>query len=363
MNYLNTNTQIIQFQKIAGSSTYVDKSMMIEKVSAQIMAQDQYICITRPRRFGKTVNANMLGAYYTKGYDSTGIFGHLAIAGSSMYQTHRNKHNVIHIDLSRMPDFCTSCQEYLADIIENIREDLKAAYPELGAQRFRSISRMLQAAGDAFIFILDEWDFILHQKFMAEDDKKAYLLFTRDEILSAMVVYGFLSYYGGCLRIPNHELMEKYQSVLSRDSLGDVKKIVDDSREMLAATLAGDEKKAAAILEAAHDREIPFLEYNDENSLSCVVTLCYLYARKDYYIEREGKSGKGCCDYLFYPKEAHAGRPAIILELNVGHSAREAVAQIKDRNYMQKVEVYENIILVGISYDKTKKKHECMIEE
>ena len=51
-----------------------------------------------------------------------------------------------------------------------------------------------------------------------------------------------------------------------------------------------------------HDREIPFLKYNDENALSCVVTLCYLYARKDYRIEREEKSGKGFCDYLFYPK-------------------------------------------------------------
>lgn len=115
---------------------------------------------------------------------------------------------------------------------------------------------------------------------------------TRDEILSAMVVYGFLSYYDGCLRIPNHELMEKYEMVLSRNSMGEIKHIVDCSREMLEATLACDEAKVAEILENVHDRGIPFLQYNNENALSCVITLCYLAARDEYQIEREAKSGK-----------------------------------------------------------------------
>lgn len=66
------------------------------------------------------------------------------------------------------------------------------------------------------------------------------------------------------------------------------------------ATLACDEKKVAEILEEAHDRELPFLQYGDENSLSCVITLCYLYARKEYRMEREKKSGKGYCDYFFF---------------------------------------------------------------
>ena len=182
---------------------------------------------------------------------------------------------------------------------------------------------------------------------------------TRDEILSAMVVYGFLSYYDGYLKIPNHELMEKYQKVLSRDSFGDVKEIVDRSKEMLEATLAEDEHKVATILEAVHDREIPFLKYNDENALSCVITLCYLYARKDYVIEREEKSGKGYCDYIFIPKKN--GKTAIILELKVGHSCEGALQQIKDKNYMQKVAHYKEILLVGINYDE-KKHHTCKIE-
>ncbi|MCI8503393.1 MAG: hypothetical protein HFH00_06105 [Dorea sp.] len=110
-----------------------------------------------------------------------------------------------------------------------------------------------------------------------------------------------------------------------------------------------------------HDQEIPFLEYNDENSLSCVVTLCYLYARKDYHIEREAKAGKGYCDYLFIPKKS--GKPAIILELKIDDTPENALQQIKERNYLQAVENYDEVLLVGISYDKKSKKHFCLIEK
>ena len=181
---------------------------------------------------------------------------------------------------------------------------------------------------------------------------------TRDEILSAMVVYGFLSYHAGYLTIPNHELMEKFQRVLSRDSMGELKSIVEQSKEMLEATLSCDNDKVALLLENVHDREIPFLQYNDENALSCVITLCYLYARKDYYIEREAKSGKGYCDYLFLPKQ-HT-KPAIILELKVDTSCEDALQQIKDKNYLQKAKGHANeVIIVGISYDRVSKKHTC----
>lgn len=143
--------------------------------------------------------------------------------------------------------------------------------------------------------------------------------------------------------------------------MGGVQDIVKQSKAMLHATLAGDEEQVAAILEAAHDREIPFLRYNDENSLSCVITLCYLHARKDYMIQREAKSGKGYCDYLFIPKKAD--EPAIILELKVDHSAEEALSRIKERNYMEKVSDRKKILLVGINYNRNSKQHTCRIEK
>ena len=130
---------------------------------------------------------------------------------------------------------------------------------------------------------------------------------------------------------------------------------------MVEATLAQDSDKVAALLEHVHDREIPFLQYNDENALSCVITLCYLYARKDFIVEREAKSGKGYCDYLFLPKKSQ--KPAMILELKVDDTCEHAIAQIKDRNYLEKAKQYaDQVLLVGIGYDRTTKKHRCIIE-
>ena len=102
------------------------------------------------------------------------------------------------------------------------------------------------------------------------------------------------------------------------------------------------------------------MKYHDENALSCVITLCYLYAREEYWVEREYASGKGYCDYIFIPKKT--SNPAIILELKYNHSAEDAIQQIKDRNYIQKVKHCKEILLVGINYDEGKH-HTCIIEK
>ncbi|MCC8139114.1 MAG: ATP-binding protein [Lachnospiraceae bacterium] len=513
MNYLNSTEPMKLFEKECKGRLYVDKSMLIEKISDKVGSAGQYICITRPRRFGKTINANMLAAYFTKGCDSTELFNGLKIHDSPVYGEKQNQYNVIHIDFSVQPDFCECYRDYISNIIENLKEDLAEAYPAVAGRDYAQISRMFRDTGDTFIFILDEWDSVFYEKFMEEDDRIQFLkwlkgllkdkpyvelaymtgilpiakyssgselnmfdeynfmndnvydqyfgfseeevhrlcekygtvsfaelkewydgyyfyngdslfnprsvnraldrglclnywtetgpmneiadciennvdevrgdivemvagipvetelggysaaelqLNSRDEILSAMVVYGFLAYHDGKLSIPNYELMEKYQKVLTRDSMAGVKEIVSQSKEVLEATLRKDAARVAELLEQAHDREIPFLEYNDENALSCVITLCYLYARKDYRMEREAKAGKGYCDYIFIPRSVQ--RPAIILELKYGKSCEEAIEQIRERQYIRKVEHCKEILLVGINYDPRTKKHTCKIE-
>ena len=91
MNYLDTDTPLIYFRKTLNSEIYVDKSLMIKKLCEVIDTQQNNICITRPRRFGKTINANMLGAYFTKGYDSHFLFDNLAIAKAENYEKHMNQ--------------------------------------------------------------------------------------------------------------------------------------------------------------------------------------------------------------------------------------------------------------------------------
>lgn len=142
--------------------------------------------------------------------------------------------------------------------------------------------------------------------------------------------------------------------------MGEVKEIVLQSKKMLDATLNCNEEIVAMMLEEIHDKEIPFLKYNDENSLSCVITLSYLKARDYYEIQRESKSGKGYVDYLFIPKNKNY--PPIIMELKYGHDAQKAIEQIKEKNYMQKVDKYTEYLLVGISYDE-RKHHQCKIEK
>ncbi|MCI8876080.1 MAG: AAA family ATPase [Lachnospiraceae bacterium] len=81
---------------------------------------DGYLCITRPRRFGKSVNANMLGAYFTKGFDSEELFRNLRIAKTKNYRKHLNKHHVFFIDFSRMPDMCNNYEDYILDEWESV---------------------------------------------------------------------------------------------------------------------------------------------------------------------------------------------------------------------------------------------------
>lgn len=156
---------------------------------------------------------------------------------------------------------------------------------------------------------------------------------TKEEILSAMVVYGFLSYENGAVSIPNKELMDQFSDMLRREaSLGYVYQLAKESEKMLRATLSGDTKTMEYILELVHDTETPILAYNHETELSAVVNLVYLAARDLYRVEREEKAGKGFVDFIFYP-ETNLASDGIILEFKVGHSPEDAITQIKEKNY------------------------------
>lgn len=192
---------------------------------------------------------------------------------------------------------------------------------------------------------------------------------TREEIFSAMVVYGFLTYENGTVMIPNKELMDKFADMLRKEaSLGYVYRLAKESDKMLKATLAGDVQTMSQILEFTHDTEVPLLSYNSEAELTALVNLVFLSARDYYRIEREDKAGIGYVDFLFYPKKTN--EDAIILELKVDHTPEEEIQQIKDKKYALRLKgklgeesVYTGKILaVGISYDKKKKKHACKVE-
>lgn len=185
----------------------------------------------------------------------------------------------------------------------------------------------------------------------------------KEEIFSAMIIYGLLSYYDGNIRIPNKELMLEFHKALKDDEFGYVAELVRNSNEILNATLDKKGDIVASYLHNIHNSELPILRYNDENSLSCVVTLAYLAARDMYRVEREEKSGKGFADFIFHPRRKKF--PGIVLELKADDTPQAAIAQIRMKEYCEKLkgEHVEHILAVGLSYDTVKKEHQCVIEE
>ena len=179
-----------------------------------------------------------------------------------------------------------------------------------------------------------------------------------------MIVLGFLSYNDGYIKIPNKELMKEFEKALKDKSFGYVSEIIENSKKMLRSTIEGKTEVVEKILHDIHNSEIPILQYNDENSLSCVITLAYLSARDTYRVEREEKSGKGYADFMFHPRKKNG--TAIILELKKDDTAEKAINQIKEKKYSMKFikeNVGRKILAVGICYNSKTKEHECKIEE
>ena len=198
----------------------------------------------------------------------------------------------------------------------------------------------------------------------------AMMLETKDEIYSAMVVYGLLTYKDGFVSIPNRELMDSFASMMKREkSLGYIYNLANISKKMLSATLSGNTAEMAQILKYAHDTESPIFSYNSEIELSAVVNLVYLAARDSYRVEREDKAGEGYVDFIFFPDRRNAD--AFILELKIDSPPEDAIRQIKDRGYMLRFQgkpgeppkYTGRILAVGISYNKKTKEHFCKVEQ
>lgn len=548
--YLNSSSAYGLFRREYASRYYVDKSgiladlvqrveLDLDDIEEQELGQGiepKYVAITRPRRFGKTVTANMIAAYFGKGIDSGKIFDRLNISKYDWYRKHLNRHNVIHIMFNELPLGCGSYNVYISKFVKGLLTDLRKAYPDAEIEKdddvWDALKKVYEYCGnEKFIFVLDEWDFIYHQDFATDKDKtnftqflssllkdKAYVemtymtgilpiakyssgseinmfceytmateekyseyfgfterevddlygrylrqdiaerkvtredlrrwydgyhtksgervynprsvvlalennnlgnywtssgpydelfyyiganvdsvkedvglllsdipvpadvqeyaatsmeLKTRDEIFSAMVVYGFLNYEHGCVSIPNKELMDQFAAMARKEeSLGNVYRLTKESGRMLAATRAGDTETMAEILQFVHNTESPLLVYNNEAELASIIKLVYLQARDHYRIEREDRAGAGYVDFIFYP--VRKDHDAIIIELKVNQTADEAIQQIKDRQYAlkfegkigEKPEYTGRILAVGIAYHKNdeNKRHECRVE-
>jgi hypothetical protein rflaF_17479 len=139
-------------------------------------------------------------------------------------------------------------------------------------------------------------------------------------------------------------------------------KAIQSSDRLLEATLNGEADRVAELIEQCHSENTSVLQYNDENSLACTITIAYYSARNKYIMHRELATGKGFADIIFIPMR-NVDAPAIVVELKHNKTSGAAIEQIKNKKYTEKIAQYTGeILLVGINYDDNKG-HICEIEK
>ena len=187
---------------------------------------------------------------------------------------------------------------------------------------------------------------------------------SKNDVLTVLIHLGYLAYDRTTYKcyIPNKEVADEMNNAVTTTSWWQLAKTLENSQSLLEATTADNEEAVARAIDRAHDENTSILSYNDENSLACVLTIAYIWARNEYIVHREYATGKGYADLVMIPRR-HVAKPALIIELKFSHSADTAIAQIKRKNYPAKIAEYAgDMLLVGINYDKTTKQHTCKIE-
>ena len=187
---------------------------------------------------------------------------------------------------------------------------------------------------------------------------------SKNDVLTVMIHLGYLAYdfeTQECY-IPNKEVADEMNNAIKATSWDAIAKTIINSKNLINATVSGNEQAVERAIELAHDENTSILSYNDENSLACVLSLAYIWARNEYIIHREYATGKGYADLVLIPRR-NVSKPALVIELKFNHSADTAIDQIKRKAYPSKISEYTgDILLVGINYDKETKQHTCKIE-
>jgi hypothetical protein len=192
-------------------------------------------------------------------------------------------------------------------------------------------------------------------------------LASADDVCALLIHLGYLGYVptdyqSGKAFIPNKEIRGEYVTAMKGGKWPEVIRAVGASKALLQATWTLDADAVATGLEEVH-LETAHITYNSEAALSYTLSLAY-YAARDYYtVVRELPSGKGFVDLAFIPMRHHPEVPAMLVELKWDKGANTALTQIHEQRYPDALTEYrDNLLLVGISYDKKSRKHECVIE-
>lgn len=212
--YLNPGNE--NFRRTIASGKYVDKTMMIAAMNTFIDKGNNYVCISRPRRFGKTIAGNMISAYYSKGCDSRELFLPYKIARDADFDSEdgrRNKQNVIKIDMNSEYQNTLEKQNLIRRLTRKIKGELQESFPDIRIEADDSLSESLLAVyakkGETFIIIIDEYDVLVREKVSRElfDEYLSFLngLFKSDTLRPAIQ----LAYLTGILPVVRDKIQSK----------------------------------------------------------------------------------------------------------------------------------------------------------
>ena len=150
------------FQVALNSEIYVDKTGLLEYTNRVMGTKQGYICNSRPRRFGKSITADMLTAYYSRGCSSREMFEKLNIGKSTDFLEHLNRYDVIHLDIQWCMMDAGSAETTVKYINEHLIAELQEIYPEISLSKvntaYGALSNIYAATGNKFVIIIDEWD-------------------------------------------------------------------------------------------------------------------------------------------------------------------------------------------------------------
>ena len=515
--YLNPGNDLF-YSTVTYSEIYVDKTMLISFTNKCLFGENKEICVSRPRRFGKSMAENMLTAYYSKGCDSRELFSKFQIAQTPDFEKHLNRYNVIHVDMQKFLSRTKNVHEMLDFLQKRVLKEMKQTFSGIEPEETSLITALEDLYGqceEKFIFIIDEWDSIFrvhrdnaaaqkeyldflrdllkgqpyvvlaymtgilpikkygqhsalnmfdeyamtNQKRLAEftgfteeevqqlceryhmsfeqtkdwydgytvngisiynprsvtsammngifdsywtqtetyEALKMYIVRnenglrdkivrmiagehisintktfqndmctfeTADDILTLLVHLGYLTYDFDTKTawIPNKEVRQEFLNSIQGQEFQTVNNAIHRSDKLLQLTLAQNAEKVAEMLQEVHCDNCSVIQYNDENSLACVLSLAYYSAQDSYVVYRELQGGEGFADLVFVPRTGNHN-PVMIVELKWNQTTGIALEQIKDRKYIRCLKDYHGkVLFVGVNYDKKSKKHTCQFE-
>lgn len=479
-----------------------------------MLTENRYMCVTRARRFGKSVAVKMLNAYYDRSCESRSLFEWLEISKQADFEKNLNRFPVLYLD---MTDFLTKYgdDEHLIDRIKHdICEELLSMYNNVAMNTNDDLMDLLinivNQTGEKFVCLIDEWDALCREGYEALMDEYVdflrrlfkgskteyvfacvymtgilpikryntqsalnnfeeytmlspaqlapYFGFTekevvglchgagmdarqmklwydgyelgsekaiynpfavmralkrksfasywastntfesliqyitmnfdglkddvvsllndipvkvnslrfsndmhkidcKDDVLTLLCHLGYLSYNTEtkCANIPNYEVRQEFETAIADSGWSEVNDALKQSDYLLSCVLNGDADIVASCVDKVHEQNTSLLQYNDENSLACVLSLAFYTARSRYSIVRELPTGRGFADIVLVPHK-NIDLPAVVLELKFNQDADTAIRQIQQKNYGDALKSYfGDIVLVGINYDRSTK--------